>query len=152
MSVRHATAQDMDRLLELVQVMHAEAVALNHAPLALEKVELAFSACMRSGVLIVHVDGEGVVDGFFAGIVDERWFSRARCFFDLGFFVHPDRRGGLAAYRILRMLIDWLKQKGIRGRDVVLGVSTGVHPESTGKFFEQLGFVRLGGMYTLGED
>ena len=150
MSVRHATEADLARLVELCRVMHAEAPNLNHTALDEAKVAKTLDFARAGGLLLVHEGADGVIDGFFAGVLTERWFSRDPYFTDLGLFVDPARRGGLAAYRMLRLAIQWCEAKGLNPKDVTLGISTGVHPETTGKLFEQLGFERRGGLYQLG--
>lgn len=149
-NVRHARESDIPRLIELGRTMHDEAVALKHAPYDAQKVEHALRQTLERGLLLVHIGHDGI-DGAFAGIVVERWFSRSEFFTDLALFVDPDRRGGLAAYRLLRACIAWCKERGLDPRDVQLGVSTGVHPEQTGRLYEKLKFDRYGGLYRLRE-
>lgn len=142
-------AADLAQLLELGRVMHAEAPALNHAQFDAGKVERLLHFAIDHGVALVHIDQEGQIDGAFAGMVVERWFSRERVLSDMGLFVRPDRRGGMVAYRLVVALIAWCQHKGMRPQDVVLGISTGVKPEETGLFLERLGFKLIGGNYQL---
>jgi len=104
---------------------------------------------MRSGVVIVHEGTEGAIDGGFAGVLTERWYSPDLIFTDLALFVRPDTRGGLTAYRLIREALDWCQAKGLKPRDVQIGVSTGIHPEQTGRLYESLGFKCVGGIYEL---
>lgn len=147
--IRRATAADMSALLELVRAMHAEAVALRHAALDLGKVEAAFRRSIADGPAFVHVDAVGEIDGMLLAIVGERWFSRNAMVTDLVVYMRQERRGGLAAYRLLDEFIAWCDEHGIAPYDVQLGISTGVHLEATGKLYEKLGFEEAGRMYRL---
>lgn len=148
-SVRLATRDDVPELIALGRVMHAEAPALRHAPFDEQKVEDALQLALVRGLVLVHIDQEGRIDGGFAGFVLERWFSREEVLSDLGLFVRPDRRGGLIAYRLVQALIEWCRIRGMKPENVVLGISTGVSPEKTGDFFNRLGFRPVGGNYQL---
>jgi GNAT superfamily N-acetyltransferase len=148
--VRHATTADIATLVELGRSMHAEAPVLRHAAFSPQKVEATLRLAMEHGLVLLNVDEDGSIDGAFVGVVIERWFSTERYFADLAFYVKPERRGGLTAYRLLRGVLAWCEAKGLAPCDVTLAVSTGVHPETTGRLFEQMGFERYGGMYRLG--
>lgn len=141
----------MPRLLVLGRSMHAESPALGRFAFDAGKVERSLAHAMASGLLLVYVTEQGVIYGGFAGVVVERWFSTEKMFTDLAVFVDPSRRGGMAAFRLLREAVAWCKTQGFRPEDVQIGVSTGVHPEETGRLYELVGFERFGGLYRLRE-
>lgn len=150
-SVRHATEQDLPRLIELGRLMHAESPTLSGFEFDSGKVGQALIAAMQTGLALVHIDAVAEIDGVFVGVVGERWFSRRRMFVDLALFVAPTRRGGLTACRLLNEAKAWCKAQGLEPEDVQLGVSTGVHWEETGRLYEAVGFERFGGLYRLRE-
>lgn len=148
--IRHATLVDIPELVELGRAMHAEAVALNHAPYVAEKVAQAMELAMQTGLVLVHVNEAGAIDGGFAGVVRERWYSTNLMLVDLAFYVQGDRRGGLAAFRLLDAVLTWAQERGIDPRDVLLGSTTGIQPQRTGNFLRRMGFHEVGGLYQLG--
>jgi len=148
--VRHATAEDMPRLLELGRVMHAESPVLGVFEFDAAKVEQALLHAMNTAIVLVHVT-DGVIDGGFVGVVGERWFSRRRMFADLALFVEETKRGGIVAYRLIEEAKSWCQAQGFKPEDVNLGISTGVHPETTGRLYEAAGFELIGGLYRLKE-
>lgn len=147
--VREATGNDIPALVELGRVMHSEAPALRHAPYHEGKVSFMLGQALTTCVIYLHEAEDGAVDGFFVGIVVERWFSRAKFASDLALFVTPDRRGGLIAYRLIDAFLTWCQKNAFEPRDVQLGITTGVTAEATGKLYERLGFERVGGIYQL---
>ena len=147
--IRQADELDLPRLMELGRAMHAEAPTFRGLDFDAAKVEATLRHAMNQGLVLVHVDDEGRIDGGFVGVIVERWFSRSELFTDLALFVEPTRRGGFTACRLLRRVVAWCKERGLKPEDVQLGVSTGVHAEETGRLFEKLGFERFGGLYRL---
>lgn len=147
--VRHAVAADVPRLVEIGRGMHAESPHYRHLGYVEEKVAAALHRAIESGAAFVHLDGEGKIDGGFAAVVVERWFSHDRMVTDLALFVRPEGRGGMAAYVLLTTFIAWCKDRGFAPEDVVIGITTGVHEERTAMLYERLGFERFGSLYRL---
>lgn len=148
-SVRRATEADLPQLVALGRLMHSEAPRMRLHAFDEAKVGRVLSFALGSGVVFVYEGADGVIEGGFAGVLTERWYSPEREFRDLAMFVRPDRRGGLAAWRLLREVINWCRAQGLAPADVQLGISTGVHPEQTGRLYEALGFRRAGTIYEL---
>jgi GNAT superfamily N-acetyltransferase len=149
-NVRQATIEDVTQLVKLGRLMHAEAPALNHASYDEDKVRAAITLAVQGGGVFVH-ETDGEIDGGFAGMIVERWFSTDRYATDLALFVRQDRRGGFIACRVLDAFIAWCARQGVAARDVVIGVSTGVRAWDTGRLYERLGFECIGGIYRLRE-
>lgn len=151
MTVRHATALDIPRLIELGRQMHAEAPAYKRLGFDDAKVTAMLERAMKDGILLVAATPEETIVGGFMGMLGEYWFSRDKCFIDLAVFVEPGRRGGITAARLVKGAKAWCQEQGVQPADVQFGVSTGVHPEATGQFYEALGFQLSGGIYRLKE-
>ena len=149
--IRHATPDDLPRLKEMGRAMHAESPVLSVFEIDMDKVEQSIVFGMKKGVVLVHLDAAEAIDGVFLGVVNEWWFSRRLMFCDLAFYVVPESRGGLVAFRLLRAALDWARDQGLNPEDVQLGVSTGVHPELTGRLYERFNFERFGDLYRLKE-
>ena len=149
MKPRHATQDDLPALVALGRAMHAEAPRMHYTHFDENKVRSVLLHAMGHGVVLVSEAPDRSLEGGFVGLLTERWYSRDRIFTDLALFVRQDRRGGITAYRLIREALDWCQAKNLRPMDVQIGVSTGVHPEQTGKLYEALGFRQVGGIYEL---
>lgn len=60
-------------------------------------------------------------------------------------YVHKDKRGSSAAYRMLKDFEDWAKTQN--AVEISMGVSTGIHPEKTHDFYTKMGYTHAGGIY-----
>ena len=147
--VRKATLDDLPALVALGRLMHAEAPELCHASYSAEKVSRVLKMAIEAGGVFVHINAAQEIDGGFAGMIVERWFSTDKIATDIALFVRPDRRGGLVAVHLIDAFIEWCERQGIAARDVVIGVSTGVNADATGRLYERVGFERIGGIYRL---
>ncbi|MEK9810941.1 MAG: GNAT family N-acetyltransferase [Candidatus Nanopelagicales bacterium] len=123
---------------------------MQHTEFVEAKVAAVLTHAMNHGLVLVH-ERDGTIDGGFAGLLVERWYSTDRLFTDLALFVAPTARGGLAAARLVRAAIAWCRAHGLAAGDIQFGISTGVHAEQTGALYERLGFERIGGLYGLKE-
>ncbi len=80
---------------------------------------------------------------------DYAFSSQRRAVSDL-LFVLPERRGLVAAKRLIQRFFGWSRKVG--AKTAFIGVSTGVFPERTGRFFELMGFRPMGMMYRRDDD
>jgi GNAT superfamily N-acetyltransferase len=144
--IRAATVEDLPRLVELGRLMHAESRfrSIEFVP---EKLDHTLRKLMAGAGCVFVAEHNGALVGGFAGIASEYFFSHERAAYDFALFVEPTRRGGIVAAALIRAFVAWGKRAGIRHFEC--GVSTGVHPEQTGKLFEALGFVRQGALYSM---
>jgi GNAT superfamily N-acetyltransferase len=145
--VRPAVESDLAALVDMGREMHAEAPALRHAAYDAAKTGRALLEAIRQGSTFVHEMNDGALDGAFVGIVIEHWFSAHKMATDLALFVRPGRRGGWIAHLLLDHFIEWCEGRGID--TVQIGITTGVTPEQTGKFYEREGFQFVGGNYQM---
>ena len=148
MIIRRAIGRDFDDLLALGNRMHKESVT-NFPPIAEEKVALFLKASLDApdSVAVYVAEDNGII-GMITAVLSEYSFSytqRAVC--DM-LFVVPERRGAVAARKLIRKFIHWSRDIG--ADDAIMGISTGVNPERTGKMFERLGFELMGHSYRMG--
>lgn len=145
--IRPATHDDIDRLAELGEMMHAES-RFARLPIDLHKVRALFAHLIESpdGLLIVS-ESDGVVIGGFAGYVVEHYFARTLVADDFALFVDPEYRGGMSAPRLLKAYVDWAKGKG--AVMIHAGITTGVHVDETAKLYERLGFKLAGQLFEI---
>ena len=149
MMVSHrAIEADLPVLCQLCVDMHRES---DFRDLALDRDKLT-STLVRSmrqdDKLFLQVyERHSRVVGYLLGMLTEPFFSTDVVAVDLMFYVAPESRGGPAAFRLWTSFGDWAKQKG--AKELRQGVTTGITPERTGRFFQKLGMVPVGTNYRL---
>lgn len=145
--IRPATHDDIERLVELGEQMHAESrfakLSFDH-----DKVRNLFAHLIESpdGLLIV-ADVDGLIIGGFAGYVVEHYFALTKVASDFGLFVAPEHRGGMTAPRLMRAYVEWAKEQG--AVMVQAGITTGVHVNETARLYQKLGFKQAGLLFEL---
>lgn len=146
MRIREAKQDDINDILPMAIEMHAES-RYKALKFDVEKTAEFLTWCMLNEdcLLIVAETNTGEIVGGFAGAAMEQWFSNDRYATDFALFVSHQHRGSTAAYKMISHYVGWASLKN--AKLIQLGVSTGVHPEETGKFFEAIGFKRYGGLY-----
>jgi GNAT superfamily N-acetyltransferase len=146
MIVRHARAGDADALIALGRAMREECLA-RFPEIDAECVRDWLSAAERrpAQLLVAVAEEGGEPVGFVTAVVGDWAFSRERraaC--DL-LYVRPSSRGGVAASALVGAFADWATRNG--ARTLVMGTTTGVAPERTGRLFERLGFAPVGTLH-----
>jgi len=144
--IRAPTTTDIDQLLQLCARMHQES-AYSFLPFDPDKVRRLVTDVIERGELycgLVADDG-GVLIGMLAGYLADYMFCDEQLACDLLVFVDPPYRGGWTAVRLISTFRAWALGRG--ARELCLGVSTEVDVDTTGKFYERLGFSRVGGVY-----
>lgn len=132
------------QVLELAREMHAESVTQCNFPLNEAKLlqQLALSQSMPDTVYVrLALLGDAVMGGFF-GVISTTFFSDAPACKDMVWFVRRDRRGSLAAVKLLADFEQWGLDRGVL--DFYLGQTTGVQIEATMKLYEHLGYRVVG--------
>lgn len=143
-------ARYQTQVLQLAHEMHAESVSHSDLPLDEAKLirQLETSHSMPDTVYLrLAVMGDEVLGGFF-GIITTTFFSDEKAAKDMVWFVRKDRRGGVAALKLVADFEQWGLERGIR--KFFLGQSTGVSIETTTRLYEHLGY-RVVGMNTVKE-
>lgn len=132
------------QVLELAREMHAESVSQRNFPLDEAKLlqQLGLSQTNPDTIYVrLAVLGDAVLGGFF-GIISTTFFSQAPACKDMVWFVRKDRRGSLAALKLVADFEQWGLDRGVR--DFYLGQTTGVRIEATMKLYEHLGYEVVG--------
>jgi hypothetical protein len=144
--IRAAKLQDIPRLVDLGELMHAESPNYRDIPFSREKVATTLTHLVtRDGVVFVSERG-GVVVGGIAGGTTEYWFSLEKFGFEYAFFLTPEARHGITAVRLQRTFKEWCKLQGVKR--FIMGTSTGIATTGTTEFFEALGMELTGHVYT----
>lgn len=140
--IRPATLEDIETIVEIGKVMHQES-SYRDLPYDCEKVGALMGGLIDGnyGVVFVAENGGEIIGGI-AGGVTQFWFCDESHGFDYCFFVHPEHRGGSAAFRLLLAFELWCKRMGAKYMDI--GITTGVNIDKTTRFYEKMGFVSSG--------
>ena len=147
MSVRPATLTDVDRLVELGELLHGMSSYARYSYDPAKVARLLSNVMTGGGVVFVATDAEGNVVGGIAGAVTEHWFSSVdKHGFDLSFFMHPEHRHGMVALKLLRTFETWCAIKG--ATEIRIGITTGMNVESTTRLYEYCGFAQSGALFT----
>lgn len=143
--IRVATLDDIERIVELGGCLHAES-SYGELPFDSVKVSNLMAGLIGGGYGVVFVaEKAGEIIGGIAGGVTEFWFCDELHGFDYSFFVHPEHRGGSAAFRLLLAFESWCKNMGAKQMDI--GITTGIHVDKTTRFYEKMGFVKSGQLF-----
>lgn len=128
--------------------MHAESIYKDMRYDADKVMRLALGALNaenRYVLIIAHSDDDpNDVVGFMFGSVGPHFFSDELVAKDYALFVKKDKRGGIAAMRLLKKFEQLAKEKGAGFS--MLAAATGVEPERTLELFERLDYQRIGGI------
>lgn len=146
--IRRAVAADLERLVALAALMHAESRfrIFRFAPHKVRAVLQGLIDSPDGGLVLVAVDDEtGEIVGAMALLCAEQWFSDELVVQDFGLFVDPKHRGGVAAVRLVAEGERWARERGARTYE--LGINTGVAVERTARLFERRGLIRTALLY-----
>ena len=137
--IRKADTDDIPSLTRLGREMAEEALTFKMLDFDDQKViDLFNSPVMEEcgGCFIAEDKGEAI--GMFCGTVIPHYFGHMLMANDLCLFVTKSRRGGTAAYRLIKTFENWAVAKG--AVSLRFGVSTNIEPERTLKLYEKLGY------------
>ena len=139
MVIRKADTDDIPSLIRLGREMHEEAPTFNMLDFDDQKVIALFNSppMVESGACFIAED-QGEAIGMFCGVVVPHYFGNMLMANDLCLFVTKSRRGGTAAYRLIKTFESWAIAKG--AVSLRFGISTNVEPERTLKLYEKLGY------------
>lgn len=145
-TLRDATIDDLTRLVELGRAMHAESPRFSKLRFSAPKLaeQLCGLIVSPSGFMKV-VERDGVIIGGLAGAISEHWCSADKVAFDMALFVSPDKRGGMAAAKLVDAFKTWAAGKG--AVLTVLGISTGVKTEETAGLYRAIGLKQFGYLF-----
>lgn len=142
--IREATHDDLPSLLALGARMHAESPRFSRLTFSGARLRQTLAALIDSpqGFLWVGVFDDMVVGGM-AGIAAPHWASDDLVASDLALFIHPDFRGGMLPVRLVNRYLWWARTE-VKATLRQLGITTGVHTETTARLYERMGLTRCG--------
>jgi GNAT superfamily N-acetyltransferase len=76
--------------------------------------------------------------GFMVGFIGDQYFTKTKCLYEEFLYVIPEKRGSMAAYRLVRKWEQFGIDNGIK--DMWFNISTGINSEKSMKFIMGLGY------------
>jgi GNAT superfamily N-acetyltransferase len=144
MLIRDFTADDMPQIIALGRQMHKES-SYNGLDFDDDTVmDLADQWLSNPEIYFCRVaeDKQKEIFGMYVGLISSYYFGKDLVANDLLLFVVPDRRGSIAAVKLIKEFEQWAKDKG--AAEVRPALSTGVKVEETKQLYEALGYEAVG--------
>lgn len=143
-NVRRATSADIEALYTLGAACVKESPRYRDKGWDEAKVRQLIENSTRGDAhgWFVAEDAEGII-GMALSFVVEYFFSRERYVSDFVVYVEASHRGSSAAPRLIAALEEWAFSAGIRAREVLLGISTGINQEAAGCVYKKLGYTMV---------
>lgn len=140
MEVRRAeTEADFEKIIDLGHVMHKEGYFRD---LPIERARLKQMADYAIGnpetVAAFIAEDKGEIIGMISGFLCYYFFNSQKYAADYAVYIAPNKRGGLAAKRLLKLFEDWAAAQG--ALEVVIGLRANIDNARALKFFEGMGY------------
>lgn len=148
MPVRDAVLDDLENLIALSRRMHEES---NFRSLSFSDPNLRQSlagAMHRKDMFFFGIyEINNHIVGYLLGVLQKPFFTTDTIASDMMFFVDQLYRGSPAALKLWQSFRDWAREKG--ACEIRQGVTTGLAPERTDRFFRKIGMESTGQNYRL---
>ena len=143
MIIRRAVPEDVSEIHKMLIDMYNR-IEVPASPLSERKVLDVMKSAMEKGIVIV-AEVEGKIIGSLGGMANSDWWSEQKHLSDIWFYVSPDKRNSRAAVKLVKCFIKIGKEIKMK---VKLGHYYSGDIERKDKFFDRLGFVKAGSLYT----
>ena len=143
MIIRRAVPEDVSQIHKMLIDMYSR-IEIPASPLSERKVLDVIKSAMEKGIVIV-AEVEGKIIGSLGGMANSDWWSEQKHLSDIWFYVSPDKRNSRAAVKLVKCFIKIGKEIKMK---VKLGHYYSGDIERKDKFFDRLGFVKAGSLYT----
>ena len=141
--LRLATVEDISELYMMLQVMHSETID-GTSPIDSEKLTSAINNALHRGVVVVaEIDNK--IAGSIGGMETSDWWSSEKYLADLFFFVYKEHRQSTIAVKLIKSFMEIGKKANMKMK---LGHVYSGDGDRKDKFYERLGFVKAGSLYT----
>ena len=144
---RIATLADIDALIALGAVMHAESPRFSRYGFMPERLRESLQWVIEGNGRIWIAEQGGEVLGVFVAVVHKHYACDLLHVSDLALYVYPQHRGGTTAIRMIRQFLAWAKEIGA---EPTISLNTGIEPERTGQLMQALGAKQSGTNWTWG--
>ena len=144
--IRGLEESDSDQIVELAKSLHNKSY-YNFLTFSEDKIRalIKTTIAMPDGTICYVAEEHGKIIGFICGYLI--MYASTNHFFtqDLSLYVTPDRRGTVAAKRLIKYLECWAEMKGCK--ELALSITSDINIKRTGKFYKLLGFSDVGRIY-----
>jgi GNAT superfamily N-acetyltransferase len=127
----------------MLQVMHSETID-GTSPIDSEKLTSAINNALHRGVVVVAEIDNKIV-GSIGGMETSDWWSSEKYLADLFFFVYKEHRKSTIAVKLIKSFMEIGKKANMKMK---LGHVYSGDGDRKDKFYERLGFVKAGSLYT----
>ena len=141
--LRLATVEDISELYMMLQVMHSETID-GTSPIDSEKLTSAINNALHRGVVVVAEIDNKIV-GSIGGMETSDWWRSEKYLADLFFFVYKEHRKSTIAVKLIKSFMEIGKKANMKMK---LGHVYSGDGDRKDKFYERLGFVKAGSLYT----
>lgn len=138
-----SSMQDVDRMIALGREMHAESIFAS-MPYNDDKLRAFGNYYINepeAGVGVVAEDDDGIGAMMVMSVVN-RYFNDEKYASDMLLYVRKDKRGGLAAARVLKEVEKWAKERSIK--EIMVGIFAGISNDKAQRFYTALGYEPAG--------
>jgi RimJ/RimL family protein N-acetyltransferase len=138
--VRLIQNADVEALVELARAMHAEGKSHQNITFEAPVMRGWFTAAVNQpNEFFCNVATKGgEIIGAMLACRAPYVFSFDQKALELGLYILPKHRGGLAAYRMVCNFIRWAKEQNCK--NIKVGVTIGIDDSKAIKFYERMGF------------
>jgi GNAT superfamily N-acetyltransferase len=143
--IREMQEKDINYLVDLGYVMHQES---SFADLEYDKDkvrELGQEILHTNNYCCYIYERENTIIGFIIGICGHYYFNHQKYASDYLLYVDPNKRGSIAAIRLLKELEKWAKLQNCT--EIRLGSSANINPERVKQLYERLGYTTTGHLF-----
>lgn len=147
--IRRIRAEDLYTVLNLGKTMH-DTSEFRHLPFEFDHVRgIAMNCVTRDDHFGMIAETNGAIIGMMGGYLTRFISCRVQFAQDLLVYITPDKRGTIAAVKLIRAFVDWAKKQN--AKEVVCGV-TAPPPEQRERVFQlyqRLGFEEAGRLFRM---
>ena len=143
MIIRRAVPEDISEIYKLLMDMYSK-IEVAASPVSSQKLLNVINSAIHKGIVLV-AEAKGEILGSLGGMANSDWWSEESHLGDLWFYVYPDKRNSRAAVRLVKTFINVGKEINMK---VKLGHFYSGDIDRKDKFFDRLGFVKSGSLYT----
>ena len=138
MKIRPFEKKDLVECLEMAHHQHQESKWSN-LPFDTQRVkDLYLNSINNPQYCVLLVEHEDKIVGGTACCTNFYIFSYQTYVSDFFFFIYPEHRKGLFAYRLYQAIYDWAKKK--KAQEVVISYGFGDDNERIKKFYTRMGY------------
>ena len=149
-SVRKFTLGDVDRMIDLGEMMHNEGPYRRFGYDRGKLQMLAKHVALSESFFCIAAEEDGEVIGMHLSQRTEMLFSDEVITHELITYVIPEKRGTTAFVRLVNAYVNWAKS--IHAKRILLGASAMDDNSRTYDLYERLGFVECGRTYELARE